>query len=234
MASITEAVLAAAPDPARPMLTFYDDRSGERTELSALTLGNWAAKIANFLRDEVGLAPGDRVVVDLPEHWQTAAVLLGAWWAGADVVPGGDTDDARAVITSADRLDAHPDAGETVVVPLDPFAMSAGDLPLGVIDFGPAVRVHGDAFSPAGGDGPALAGRPVADVLARAREAAAAAGIADGDRVLSTRGWRGADEIVAHLLAPLVVGASLVAVAHPDDAALTARAESERASLTLR
>ncbi|MFT3899577.1 MAG: TIGR03089 family protein [Gordonia sp. (in: high G+C Gram-positive bacteria)] len=230
MASITDAVLTATSDPTQPMLTFYDDRSGERTELSALTLGNWAAKTANLLRDELGLAPGDEIVVDLPEHWQTAAVLLGAWWAGVTVVPGDG--DARAVFTTADRLDEHPDAEEVVAVPLDPFGMGIADLPLGVVDFGPAVRIHGDGFTP-GGTGDGFAGTSADDVLAAARTAAATAGIAAGDRVLSTRPWRDADDITANLLGPLVAGASLVAVAHPDEAKLADRTATERATLTL-
>ena len=33
-------------DPAGPRITWYDDTSGARIELSALTLANWAAKTA--------------------------------------------------------------------------------------------------------------------------------------------------------------------------------------------
>ncbi|MGF7238961.1 MAG: hypothetical protein ACQSGP_29015, partial [Frankia sp.] len=44
-----------ATDPARPMLTFYDDQTGERTELSATTLDNWVAKTANLLTDSLGV-----------------------------------------------------------------------------------------------------------------------------------------------------------------------------------
>lgn len=96
MATITDEILTATPDPTRPMLTFYDDDTGERTELSALTLGNWAAKTANFFRDELGLSPADTILVDLPEHWQTVAILLGAWWAGIGVVLPGDSVDTLA------------------------------------------------------------------------------------------------------------------------------------------
>ena len=55
--------------------------------LSALTLANWAAKTANLIRDEFGLTPGARVAVLLPAHWQTAAVLLGCWWAATLLRP---------------------------------------------------------------------------------------------------------------------------------------------------
>ena len=64
-------------DPVGPRITYYDDASGERIELSAVTLANWAAKTANLLRDELGAGPDSRVAVLLPAHWQTAAVLLG-------------------------------------------------------------------------------------------------------------------------------------------------------------
>ena len=76
---------AVAVDPTRPLLTWYDDGTGERTELSGATLANWVAKTANLLVDGAGTQPGDRTVVLLPPHWQTAAVLLGAWSAGLEV-----------------------------------------------------------------------------------------------------------------------------------------------------
>nr|WP_212763536.1 TIGR03089 family protein [Gordonia araii] len=224
--------MSATPDPTRPMLTFYDDGTGERTELSALTLGNWAAKTANFFRDELGLMPGDAVVVDLPEHWQTAAILLGAWWAGAAVeLPGGSGD---VVVTTADRLDEHPDASETIVASLDPFGMGVPGLPVGVLDYGPSVRIHSDNFAPGADAGPSLGDRSALQVLDAAQATATAAGIASGSRVLSTRSWRDADGIVENLVAPLAVGASLIAVANPDEEKLAARAETERATVTLR
>ena len=43
-----------AADPVGPRITFYDNATGERIELSAVTLANWAAKTANLLRDEYG------------------------------------------------------------------------------------------------------------------------------------------------------------------------------------
>ena len=36
-------------DGTRPLLTWYDDASGERIELSVATAANWAAKTANLL-----------------------------------------------------------------------------------------------------------------------------------------------------------------------------------------
>ncbi|WP_272869081.1 TIGR03089 family protein, partial [Mycobacterium tuberculosis] len=70
-------------DPVGPRITYYDDATGERIELSAVTLANWAAKTGNLLRDELAAGPASRVAILLPAHWQTAAVLFGVWWIGA-------------------------------------------------------------------------------------------------------------------------------------------------------
>ena len=93
-----------AADPMGPRITYYDDATGERIELSTVTLANWAAKTGNLLRDEMAAGPGSRVAVLLPAHWQSAAVLFGVWWIGAEVVLSGDADIA---LCTTDRL---PDA----------------------------------------------------------------------------------------------------------------------------
>ncbi len=93
-------------DPVGPRITYYDDATGERIELSTVTLANWAAKTANLLRDELGAGPGSRIAVLLPAHWQTAAVLLGVWYIGAEVVLGpGSKPDADVAMCTADRID---------------------------------------------------------------------------------------------------------------------------------
>ena len=235
--TITAAVFAAVADWSQPMLTYYDHRSGERTELSAATLGNWAAKSANFFVDELGFVPGDEILVDLPEHWQTAAILLGAWWAGARVrLPDSDdTTELRAAVTSAERIDAHGDVDELLVASLDPFAMGVSDLPVGVTDFATAVRVHGDQYSPVGAPaGPVLDERDTASVLDAARRAADADGVTSSHRVLTIRPWHDAAGIIGNLVAPLAVGASLVTVSNPDETRLSALADTERVDLTLR
>ena len=156
-----------AADPVGPRITYYDDATGERIELSTVTLANWAAKTGNLLRDELGAGPGSRVAVLLPAHWQTASVLFGIWWIGAEVVlAGGDADIA---LCTGDRLPEADDAvgtGEVAVLSLDPFGKPAADLPVGVTDYATSVRVHGDQISPERHPGPALDGRSVADVLA--------------------------------------------------------------------
>lgn len=226
--TLTEAILdpILATDPAGPRITFYDDTTGERVELSALTLANWAAKTANLLRDEFAVEPGARVAVLLPAHWQTAAVLLGTWWAGAEVVLEPDADTAVALV-SADRLDEVADVPEVAALSLDAFGRPVPDLPVGITDYATSVRVHGDQFRP-GLAGPALAGRSVDDVLAAAGASAASRGISATDRVLSDLAWDSQDALIDGLLAALASGASLVQVANADPSAMDRRIRTEK------
>jgi uncharacterized protein (TIGR03089 family) len=218
-----------AADPVGPRITYYDDATGERIELSTVTLANWAAKTANLLRDELGAGPATRVAVLLPAHWQTAAVLFGIWWIGAEVVLDGGA--ADIALCTADRLSEADDAvgaGEIAVLSLDAFGKPVADLPVGVTDYATSVRVHGDQVSPERHPGPALDGRSVADVLVDAQASAAAQGFTAGDRVMSTARWDTADELTANLLAVFAVGASLVQVANPDASALDRRRQMEK------
>lgn len=70
-----------------PYVTFYDDDSGERTELSYATFDNWASKTANLLVEELEVSPGDRVATVLGNHWTTIVVTFACWKVGASVVP---------------------------------------------------------------------------------------------------------------------------------------------------
>src|SRR5438046_8014238 len=88
-------------DPSLPFLTFYDDATGERTELSGATLANWVSKTANLLVDGCGLGHGAVAAVRLPPHWQSAAILLGAWTAGLSVTYGAAIDAADADVEFA-------------------------------------------------------------------------------------------------------------------------------------
>jgi uncharacterized protein (TIGR03089 family) len=216
-------------DPMGPRITYYDDASGERIELSTVTLVNWAAKTANLLRDELGAGPGSRVAVLLPAHWQTAAVLLGVWYVGAEATLGDG--DAELALCTADRFaeaEAAVGAGEIAVLSLDPFGKSVPDLPIGVTDYATAVRVHGDQVSPEPSPGAALDGRSVDELLAAAADSAAAQGFTVDDRVMSTGRWDDPEELIANFLAVLASGASLVLVANPDATALDRRRETEK------
>lgn len=215
-------------DPVGPRITYYDDATGERIELSAVTLANWAAKTGNLLRDELGAGPASRVAVLLPAHWQTAAVLFGVWWIGADVLLDGS--DADIALCTAERLDEADATGasEVAVLSLDAFGRPAPDLPIGVTDYATAVRVHGDQIVAEQHPGPALSGRSVEQVLDACQKTAAAKALTADDRVLSTASWSTADDVIDGLLSVLAVGGSLVHVANPDPAALPHRTETEK------
>lgn len=236
MQTLTDALLEPlmGADRMGPRITYYDDASGERIELSTVTLANWAAKTANLLRDELGAGPGSRVAVFLPAHWQTAAVLLGVWWIGAEAVLGGGP--ADLALCTADRLDDADEAapgGEIAVLSLDPFGAPAPDLPLGVTDYATAVRVHGDTVVPERNPGPALDGRSPAAVLTAARASAEGQAITAADRVMSDRAWSDPAAAVDNFIAVLAAGASLVQLANPDVAALDRRRMTEKVTHTL-
>ena len=68
LTTLTSALLdpLLAADPVGPRITYYDDATGERIELSTVTLANWAAKTGNLLRDELGAGPASRVACCCP------------------------------------------------------------------------------------------------------------------------------------------------------------------------
>jgi uncharacterized protein (TIGR03089 family) len=172
----------------------------------------------------VGLAPGDRVAVLLPAHWQTAAVLLGGWAAGGVLT----TDPAGAAVAfaDADRAATAAAAGEVFALSLSPLGREfAGGPPPGARDFAAEVRAHGDRFTAARGTG--------ADLVDAARRRAAELGLRERDRLLITLPWNGPGDWVDGLLAPLAARATLVLCANPDPAALPRRAEAEHVTATV-
>ena len=225
-------------DPVGPRITYYDDATGERIELSAVTLANWAAKTSNLLRDELGAGPASRVAILLPAHWQTAAVLFGVGWIGAEAVLGAGP--ADLALCTAERLDEADSllsmtalGGEVAVLSLDPFGRPVPDPPIGVTDYATAVRVHGDQIVPEASPGPALAGRSVDEILADCESSSAARELTSTDRVLSSASWTEPRELVDGLLSILAVGASLVQVANPDPSVLQRRIETEKVTRVL-
>ncbi len=224
--TITEALLGPLlrADPARPRITHYDDDAGSRVELSGATLANWAAKTANWLRDELDVQPGDAVAVLLPPHWQTAGVLLGAWWCGATVTTSAAG--AAVALCGVDRIGDAAGAGEVAALGLDALGMGIPVLPPGVRDFAGEVRVHGDTFTPGG------PGQDTETLLTAARARAAELGLTTGGRLLCTTSW---DATVPGevLLAVLAADASLVQCTGADPAALPARCAAERVTATL-
>jgi uncharacterized protein (TIGR03089 family) len=213
--------------PTTPLLTFYDDASGDRTELSGATLDNWVSKTANLLLDGVGLAPGDTVAVLMPPHWQTAAVLLGVASAGltADLGDGPGAVDALFTTPSGVAASAGKVTLDRYATGLLPLAMPLRSLPDGYQDYVLEVRNYGDHF------GGAPAGPDDETVLGRAAARVAELGITAGDRVLIDA--RAYPDPVDWLFAPLVAGASTVLCAHLDPAKLDARTDTEKVTLTL-
>ncbi|HEX8629111.1 MAG TPA: TIGR03089 family protein [Catenuloplanes sp.] len=231
--------------PGRPLLTYYDDATGERTDLTAAALGGWAVRTAGLLRDGCRLTAGDRAAVLLPPHWQTAAVLLGAWsvgvavsfrlWATAGLAPVGPGADEplEAVFVARRRLDSWlevvPQGRHRFVLGLDPHGAPSADVPAGYLDYlgevsrfpdhlpAPRPPRHTDPASP---DGTTY---QQWETLAR--------GIADslnlrpGDRLLVDVAEN--EEPLKWLLTPLLGGASVVLCANLDRARLDARIAAE-------
>lgn len=100
-----------------PLLTYYDDAGGERTELSYATLQNWAAKTANLLVEEAGVTRGSRITLDVVDHWTGAVIAVGAWLAGAVVTCGwADADSADVVVVAEDATTGPPPVDAVLVV----------------------------------------------------------------------------------------------------------------------
>lgn len=234
--SITQALLGPllAGGAPKPLITHYDDATGARIELSRATTANWAAKTANWLVDEIDLEPETPVAVSLPAHWQTAGVLLGAWWAGAHVTD--KADGAEVAFVPAADLARAEGAHAVAAVGLDPMGAPVRDLPTGVVDYVSDIRVHGDDFSPitpVAGDCPALLGLSVDEVLDLARRRAGELGIGRDDRVLSTLDWTLPGGVVDGLLSVLAAEAALVHCTNPDLSRLDKRRADERTTVEL-
>jgi uncharacterized protein (TIGR03089 family) len=219
--------------PATPLVTHYDDAVGSRVELSRATVANWAAKTANWLRDELDVAVGSPVSVALPAHWQTVGVLLGAWWCGAHVVDSSE----GATVAFIGPSGSAPGAESVAVVALDPLGRGlSGDAPAGQLDYLVESRIFGDdfiAYDKVPGDTPAFHGSTVDSLVAAAADHAAALGIGPADRVLSTLNWSTTDGLLDGLLSVLSAGASLVQCSNAAVAALPKRRESERTTIDL-
>ncbi|HEX3929300.1 MAG TPA: TIGR03089 family protein [Nocardioides sp.] len=136
-----------AADPGRPLVTFYDDATGERTELSVATWATWVAKVSSLLTDELDVEHGSRLLVDLPAHWLGTVVLGAAWACGIEVVWDGEAD---AVVTGPGTLGRWaPEAGRIPVVAtaLLPLAGPFADgVPAEVHDLGLEVWSQPDAY----------------------------------------------------------------------------------------
>lgn len=203
-----------------PLVTYVDPATGERTELSATSTANAAAKIANALRDEFALLPGDIVVLDLPPHWQRSMWCAGAWTAGCVVMPQSapDAHVAALVVTTTERAAVwSTGAARVVAVSMHPFGLPITEpLPHDVDDATLLVRQQPDAylFDPPTEALPALQGEGRAwtqgELMTAASDLGLACGLASGGRLLLLEDAGFAEDWLGGLPVPLALSASVV------------------------
>lgn len=237
---------ALAADPGRPLVTFYDDATGERVELSVATFANWVAKTANLLQGDLSASPGDRVALLLPAHWQTAVWLLACSSVGAVADMAGDPASADVVVSGPDSLEAaRACRGERVALALRPLGGRFFQTPEGFVDFAVEVPGQGDRFAPFAPVDPEEPSLIVAgaefsggEVVERAKADAGALRLAGpGARVLSALPYDTWEGLSAGLYAALAVGGSVVLCRNLDrldEEILAKRVESERVAVVRR
>lgn len=196
-------------------MTFYDDATGERVELSVATFANWVAKTANLLQGDLAAGPGDRVALLLPAHWQTAVWLLACASVGVIADVDGDPAAADVVVSGPDTLSAaRACKGERVALALRPLGGRFPQPPDGFADYAVEVPSQGDRFAPfapVDPEEPALivAGREFsgAEVVERARAEATGLGLTGpGSRILSGLAYDTWDGLNAGLYGALATG----------------------------
>ena len=220
-------------DAGRPLVTYYDDATGERVELSVTTYANWVAKAASLLVDELDLERGDRLQVDLPAHWLGTVFLGAAWTAGLVVVD----DSPDAVVCGPEGLATWgPKAADLVVLACSLLPMGvrfADPVPPGVHDVGKEIWGQPDAFTPSDPPTGADVAYDLGGGSATQAElwSAAAAGtlVTDGGRLLSEANPASPPGI-ATFVEPLQCGGSLVLVTRAGRERLEATYVSERAT----
>lgn len=223
-------------DSSRPLITFYDESTGERVELSVTTYANWVAKVSSLLAEEHELERGQSLCVDLPAHW-LGPVFLGAAWTVGLVVTGPEDGAPDAVVCGPASLARWADRAEDLPVlacSLLPLGVRfAGPLPPGVHDVGVEVWSQPDAFTPwdaPGPDDPATGTSYGAATQDQTwRTAAAGSLLTDGGRLL-TETNPASPPGIATFTEPLVRGGSLVLVTHAGPGRLGAIHAAEHAT----
>jgi uncharacterized protein (TIGR03089 family) len=201
-----------------PVVTFADANTGERTELSAVSLENAAAKVANALRDEYDLGPGAIIGLRLPLHWQRSAWCAGAWTAGCLVSPGSAEADL-VVTTLGEAATLAGSVARLAIVSLHPFGLPIAEpLPPGVDDVTLVVRQQPDAylFDPPDATTPALRIEDQvldqSDLVQLALTRGADWGLEPGGRLLVRDTVADVDGWLAAAAVPLACRASVVLV----------------------
>jgi uncharacterized protein (TIGR03089 family) len=225
-------------DPARPLVTYYDDATGERVELSVKSFENWVAKTANLLQDELSVDPGEHVALWLPAHWQSAVCVFATASCGVVVShhPGTETP-VDVVVCDPETLAAGLEAGAREVVALSLRPMGQGfadELPGSVTDYARTVLAQGDAFLPIGApdpDAPFLltenGSRSQRELLEDARVRASELGLQSTGRLLTDANAAEPHGLVG-VLAALVTGGSVVLNRNPDPRVVDGRVTQEQ------
>ena len=240
MTGLETLAAAATTGAAHPVLTYYDDATGERTDLTADALAGWAGRVARLLHEGCGLTTGDRAAVLLPPHWQTAAVLLGAWAANVSVsfrlaataglaaVGPNEDEPFEAVFAACDRIDDWLDHVPTA---RHRFALfNDGDVPDGYRDLLVALEPYGGTLpgyaTLRASDAASVDGTTYREWGGLARVLAEQHGWHPGDRVLVDAAAH--EHAVFWLLAPFAAGVSVVLCANLDRGRLDERIAAER------
>ena len=220
-------------DPAAPRLTTYTEAG--RMELSGITLANWQAKVANLLTS-IGVGEGDTVAIAAAPGWQPACIAVGAWKVGASISDANSGEPAVLFTDSLELAEGFEDSPtgasvqEVYLLSSDPFGRgveeAGGDVPFGINDFSPELRVHPDAFM---GSAPLNPSADVDVVRTAAEQLETEHGIGRGARVV--RGpW---DDVhgLARCLSPLLVGGSVVMSTDSHPARLEELKDTEKADV---
>ncbi|CAN5173016.1 TIGR03089 family protein [soil metagenome] len=196
-------------------MTFYDEATSERVELSVTTWANWVAKASGLMAD-LDLERGMRLRIDLPTHWLSTVFLGAAWNLGLAV---SDTDDPDAVVCGPAGLERWAGSTSSIAVlacSLRPLGARFTDaLPSGVYDVGVEIWSQPDAFSPWDPPEDSDLAWDFADQRLSQSEmwATAVSGSAGDSRLLSVANPASPPGI-ASFIEPLSAGGSVVLVTH--------------------
>jgi len=242
-----------AQDPARPFLVYRDDDLGVRRVHSWGEFSGRVQRLARWMRDALGVRPGDRVATLHHNHDDTAAIYFATWRLGACACPvnvGEDDARVRFVLENSEAvaLFVHPDyaaraAAVSDGLPALRHRVACGGTPP------PGFRALAEAD--AASDDPAALPRPTRDtealivytsgttgppkgvvldqgnLLADARAIARWQRIGPGTRTMCVLPVHHVNGIVVTLLTPLYAGSSTVLNRKFSPRAFWRRAEEE-------
>jgi uncharacterized protein (TIGR03089 family) len=130
-----------------PLLTYYDLSTGERTELSGVSVANWVDKTSNLLVDELDVGTGDAVELALaernPGHWVTLVWQLACWQVGAIITLGRRNAATVVVVGPAESTAATPGI-PVLICSLHPLGLPLTEPTPGALDYALEVRTQPD------------------------------------------------------------------------------------------